>query len=91
MTTSVLYVATLIIVGLLVLFLVVYLLLIIIALRRAGNHLKKLAETLQKIVDDTSLLGGNLATINGALTKLLSGLSAVDNHLVAVAKVFKLV
>lgn len=88
---SILFPATLIIVGLLVLVLVIYLVLIIVALRRAGTHLENLAGGLQKIVDDTAPLSGNVTTINGALTQLHGGLSAVDGHLVAIAKVLKLV
>ena len=91
MDASILYPATLIIAGLIVLVLVVYLVLIIIALRRAGTHLKNLAGGLQKIVDDTAPLEGNLTTINGALSQLNNGLSSVDGHLVAIAKVLKLV
>ena len=91
MDSTILYPATLIIVALLVLVLVVYLILIIIALRRAGTNLLNLAGGLQKIVDDTEPLAGNLGTINGALTQLNGGLSSVDNHLVDIAKVLKLV
>lgn len=88
---GILYPATLVIVGLVVLVLVIYLILIIIALRRAGNHLEKLAGGLQKIADDTQALEKDLGIINAALTQLLQGLVSVDNHLVAIAKVFKLV
>ena len=63
----------------------------IVALRRAGNHLEQLAGGLQKIVDDSEPLAGNLGTINGALTQLHGGLASVDGHLVAIAKVLKLV
>ena len=91
MTTPTLYIATLIIVGLVVVVLVIYLILIIVALRRAGNHLEKLAGGLQKIVDDTKPLPKNLNTINGALKQLHGGLGSVDGHLVAIAKVLKLV
>ncbi len=79
------------IVGLVVLVLVIYLVLIIVALRRAGTHLEKLAGGLQKIVDDTAPLPDKLGTINGALSQLLGGLTSVDGHLVGIAKVFKLV
>ena len=91
MDASILYPATLIIAGLIVLVLVIYLVLIIIALRRAGNHLQNLAGGLQKIVDDSKPLEGNLGTINSALSQLNDGLSSVDGHLVAIAKVLKLV
>ncbi len=91
MTTSTLYIATLIVAALIVITLVIYLVLIIIALRKAGTHLEQLAGGLQKIVDDTAPLSDKLGTINGALTQLHAGLASVDNHLVAIAKVFKLV
>jgi len=91
MNSSILFIATLVIVGLLVLVLVIYLILIIVALRRAGSQLKTLAEGLQKIVDDSSPLAGKLGTINSALIKLRGGLSSVDDHLINVAKVLKLV
>ena len=70
--------------------LVVYLVLIIIALRRAGDHLVKLAEGLQVIVNNTQPLEGHLTTINGALGSLREGLDSVDNNLVGVAEVFEL-
>ncbi|WP_291779885.1 hypothetical protein [Cecembia sp.] len=91
MTAYTLYIATMIIVGLVVLVLVIYLLLIIAALRRAGTHLKQLAGGLQKIVDNTGPLPNKLDVINGALLQLHGGLSSVDKHLVGIAKVFKLV
>ncbi|EAR16103.1 hypothetical protein [Robiginitalea biformata] len=90
MNSSTLFIATIIIVTLLVLVLVVYLVLIIVALRRAGTHLEGLAGGLQKIQDDTSPLGEKVGVINGALEKLHGGLSSVDSHLVAIAKVLKL-
>ena len=77
--------------GLVVLVLVTYLVLTIVALRRAGNHLEKLAGGLQKIADDTAPLQDKLGTINNALSQLRGGLSSVDQHLVEIAKVFKLV
>lgn len=91
MNASILFIATLVIVGLLVTVLVIYLVLIIVALRKAGNQLQTLAEGLHKIVDDSSPLAGKLGTINSALIKLQGGLSSVDNHLINVAKVLKLV
>ena len=56
MTDYTLFIATLFIVGLVVLVLVIYLVLIIIALRRAGTHLKLLSGGLQKIVNNTAPL-----------------------------------
>ncbi len=91
MNSSILFIATLVIVGLLVLVLVIYLILIIIALRKAGNQLQVLAGGLQKIVADSSPLAGKLGTINSALNSLHGGLSSVDNHLITIAKVLKLV
>ena len=91
MSASILLPANLIIVALVVLVLVIYLILIIIALRRAGNHLENLAGGLQKIVDDSQPLAGKLGIINGALSQLHGDLSSVDGHLVAIAKVLKLV
>jgi len=91
MTPYGLYIATLIIVGLVVVVLVVYLILIIVALRKAGTHLENLAGGLQQIVDDAEPLEGQLGTINGALSQLHGGLSSVDSHLVDIAKVLKLV
>ena len=91
MTAYALYIATLAIVGLLVLVLVIYLILIIVALRRAGTHLKNLALGLDKIAKDTKPLEGKVGVINGALTKLSEGLLSVDGHLIKIAKVFKLV
>ena len=91
MTAYALYIATLIIVAIVVIVLVIYLVLIIIALRRAGTHLKNLAGGLQKIVDDTDPLTGKLGTINSALSQLHGGLASVDGHLVDIAKVMKLV
>ncbi|CAN5370611.1 hypothetical protein BH23BAC2_BH23BAC2_13940 [soil metagenome] len=91
MNASILFIATLVIVGLLVIVLVIYLILIIVALRRAGSQLKALAGGLQKIVDDSAPLAGKIGTINSALTSLQGGLSSVDNHLINVAKDLKLV
>ena len=92
MNSSTLFIATIIIVALLVLVLVVYLVLIIIALRRAGTHLKGLAGGLQKIQDDTGPLGEKVGCQSMVhWQQLHGGLSSVDSHLVAIAKVLKLV
>lgn len=90
MDASILYSATLIIVGLVVLVLVIYLIGIIIALRKAGTHLENLAGGLQKIADDTDSLPAHLSTINQSLKKLHGGLSSVDKHLVSIARIFNL-
>lgn len=91
MNADTLFIATLIIVGLLVLVLVIYLILIIIALRRAGTNLKNLAGGLQKIRDNTNPLGEKVSVINSAMQKLHGGLSSVDGNLVAIARVLRLV
>ncbi len=85
-----LFIATLIIVALVVLVLVIYLVGIIIALNKAGNHLKELAAGLQKIEKDTLPLAKHLSTINGALDTLHGGLSSVNKHLGGIAGVLKL-
>jgi uncharacterized phage infection (PIP) family protein YhgE len=70
--------------------LVFYLVQIIVTLRRAGDHLEKLARGLQAIKDNTQPLPDHLTTINGALGSLHDGLESVDGHLVGVAQVLKL-
>lgn len=91
MDKSILFFATVIIALLVVIVLVIYLILIIVALRRAGTNLEQLAGGLQKIADDSKPLADHLGAINSALTELYGGLSSVDNHLVGIAKVLKLV
>ena len=81
---------TIIVAVVIVAVLVVYLVLTIIALRRAGDHLAKLAEGLQVVIDNSQPLEGHLTTINGALGELQQGLGAVDKNLVGVAEVFEL-
>ncbi len=85
-----LFIATLIVVGLVVLVLVIYLVGIIICLFRGAAHLKALAGGLQKIENDTAPLAEKLTIINGALGQLHGGLSSVNAHLGAIAKVLKL-
>lgn len=87
---SLLTLITLVIVAVVVLVLVVYLVGIIIALRRAGNELERLAGGLQKIVDDTAPLTANVGVVNDALGRLREGLRSVDAHLVGIAKVMRL-
>lgn len=77
-------------VALVVLVLVIYLIGIIIALRKAGNHLKDLAGGLKKIENDSTPLAAHLTTVNGALDQLHGGLSSVNKHLAAIAGVLKL-
>jgi predicted membrane channel-forming protein YqfA (hemolysin III family) len=85
-----LFIATLIVVALVVLVLVVYLVGVIMYLFRAAAHLQALAGGLQKIETDTAPLAEKLTTINGALDQLHGGLSSVNTHLGAIAKVLKL-
>lgn len=80
-----------IIVALVVVILVLYLVLIIFHLWRGGNKLEKLAGGLQKIRDDLAPLDSKVEVINGALTQLNGGLASVDNHMINIAKVLKLV
>lgn len=90
MDTSILYPATLVIAGVVVLVLVVYLIGIIIALRKAGTHLEELVDGLQQIADDTDPLAGRLAGINETMAELRRALSSVDHQLVSIARIFKL-
>lgn len=90
MDSNILFIATLVITGLIVLALVIYLVLIIAALRKAGDNLEELAGGLQQIAQDSQPLADRLGTINAALTQLHGGLSSVDGHLVGIAKVLKL-
>ncbi len=85
-----LFIATLIVVALVVLVLVVYLTGVIIYLFRGAAHLKALADGLQKVEADTAPLAEKLTTINGALGTLQGGLSSVNAHLAAIAGVLKL-
>lgn len=90
MNASFLYPATLIITGLLVLVLVVYLILIIMALRRAGNNLKKLKGRLEKVAADTQPLSDHVTNVNGVLEDLLRGLSSVNGHMAGVVRILTL-
>lgn len=85
-----LFIATLIVVGLVVAVLAIYLIGVIIYLFRAANHLNALAGGLKKIENDTTPLAEKLTTINGALDQLHGGLVSVNNHLGSIAKVLKL-
>lgn len=85
-----LFIATLIVVALVVLVLVIYLVGIIIYLFRGAAHLKELAGGLQKIENDTAPLADKLTTVNGALDQLLNGFSSVNSHLASIARVLKL-
>lgn len=85
----VLVILTAIAVAIVVLVLAVYLALIAMALRRANRHAAALAGGLEAIQANTAPLPEHLATINGALGTLLSGLDAVDQHLGAVARLLR--
>ncbi len=85
-----LFIATLIVVALVVLVLVIYLVGVIIYLFRGAGHLRDLAAGLQKIENDTLPLSEKLTVINGALEQLHGGLSSVNTHLVSIARVLKL-
>ena len=83
--------ATIVVALAIVLVLVYYLVNIIVALRRAGDNLEKVAAALQATADASTNLEDHLTTINGALGTLETGLDAVDEDLVDAAKVFQLV
>ncbi|MEO7907013.1 MAG: hypothetical protein ABIT06_08575 [Saprospiraceae bacterium] len=85
-----LYIITIVVVVLVVLVLVIYLTGIIIYLFRGASHLRTLAAGLQQIENDTTPLAGKLGVINGALDQLHGGLTSVNSHLGAIAKVLKL-
>lgn len=82
--------ASVIVAAAIVAVLVIYLVLIILALWRAGRHLKALAGGLQQVVDNTAPLEEHLTTINGALNMLDEGLDSVDHNLVGMAEVLEL-
>ncbi len=91
LSTAFLGPATIVVAIAIVLVLVYYLVRTIIALRRAGDHLAKVAAALQTTADSSANLEAHLTTINGALGTLGDGLEAVDDDLVGVAQVFRLV
>ena len=81
---QILFVATLVVVAIVVLVLAYYLLGIIVALRQANANLTKLAAGLEAIQRNTDALGGDLGKINGAAVILRDGLSSVAGHLAKV-------
>ncbi len=81
---QILFVATLVVVAIVVLVLAYYLLGIIVALRRANVNLTKLAAGLEAIQRNTDALGGDLGKINGAAVMLRDGLNSVAGHLAKV-------
>ncbi|ETW97738.1 MAG: hypothetical protein ETSY1_21500 [Candidatus Entotheonella factor] len=91
LSTAFLGPATIVIAIAIVLVLVYYLVRTIIALRRAGGHLANVVAALQTTADSSANLEADLTTINGALSTLGDGLGAIDEDLVGVAQVFRLV
>ncbi len=89
MSQEILINATWVAVALVVLLLVVYLTGVLIALRRAGNHLERLAGGLKQVASHTGPFEGRIETINGALQELESGLAAVDVNLMGIIRVFQ--
>lgn len=77
----ILFMATLVVVAIVVLVLAYYLLGIIAALRRANANLTKLAGGLEASRHNTDALEGDLGKINGAALKLRDGLRSVAGHL----------
>ncbi|HXG90473.1 MAG TPA: hypothetical protein VNJ02_19265 [Vicinamibacterales bacterium] len=60
------------------------------ALRDASRSIKAIADGLEAVQQHTVPVGEKLATINGALSALAGGFAAVDGHLSAAARVFRL-
>lgn len=65
----------------------VYLILILVALKRAADHLERLAGGLVQIRDDTRPLEDKVGTINGGLAGLLPPLLAVNGNLGRIVEV----
>ena len=91
LSTAFLGPATIVITLAIVLVLVYYLVRTIIALRRAGDNLAKVAAALQATAGASADLEAHLTTINGALGTLGDGLGAIDEDLMGVAQVLRLV
>ena len=81
---------TLITVALVVLALAGYLIAVAWALRDASRSVAAIADGLEAVQAHTVPVGEKLGTINAALTQLSGGLSVVDGHLAAAARVFRL-
>jgi len=86
---TVLTILTAVAVTIVVLVLAIYLSLIALALRKANRHAGSLATGLEAIQANTGPLPEHLTTINGALSTLLSGLDAVDQHLGGIARLLR--
>ncbi|MBA3638451.1 MAG: hypothetical protein M3541_14390 [Acidobacteriota bacterium] len=85
-----LLILTLITVALVVLALAGYLIAVAFALRDASRSVAAIADGLEAVQAHTVPVAEKLGTINAALTQLSGGLSAVDGHLAAAARVFRL-
>ena len=81
---------TLITVALVVVALAGYLIAIAWALLQAKKSVAAIADGLEVVAGHTAPLPEKLTTINGALTQLLGGLRAADEHLGRTARVFRL-
>ena len=81
---------TLITVLIVVLALAGYLAAVAWALRDASRSVAAIADGLEAVQRHTIPVDEKLATINGALSALAGGLGAVDAHLGAAARVFRL-
>lgn len=81
---------TLITVALVVIALAGYLIAIAWALLAARKSVIAIANGLEAVAGHTGPLPEKLTTINGALSQLLDGLRAADNHLGRAAGVFRL-
>ena len=60
------------------------------ALRDASRSIAAIADGREAVPGHTVPVGEKLATINGALSALAGGFHAVDHHLGAAARVFRL-
>jgi hypothetical protein len=60
---------------------------IYLALRRAADHLEKLAGGLTKVRDDTRDLNDKVAAINTGLSELVAPLLGTSSNLAAIVKV----
>jgi hypothetical protein len=81
---------TLILVAVVVLGLVTYLTAVAWALVHARHSVKRIANALEHVANQTSPLEGKLVTINGALSALAGGLETADRHVGRAARVFRI-